>query len=136
MEEAIIQYYYNRWSEYPTKVYCPPWETQGPENRLSWHKCSFERGLKRFRVSCQQDFFYHYVVLVTGNETAITVREAFADRVGPSEQSRVGGEWHSFVMITLNKKGIFGDDNKDSTSLALRLFSHAMNTCIDESMAC
>lgn len=123
--ETIIQYYYNRYSEYPTKVYCPPWETQGPENRLSWHKCSFERGKKRYKVACDNESFYHYVAEVTGNETAITVREAF-----------VVDEWQGYVTITLNKKGIFGDDNKNATSFILSIFANAMESCIDESTAC
>ncbi len=124
-EDGEIQYYYNRWSEYPRKAYCPPWETQGPENRISWHKCSWERGVKRHKATVGYEFFYHYVVLVTGNGDAITVREAHLDN-----------DWQGFVTLTLNKKGIFGDDNKDATNFALSLFADAMGSCVDESMAC
>lgn len=131
MEEAIIQYYYNRYSEYPTKVYCPPWETQGPENRLSWHKCSFERGKKRYKVACENESFYHYVAEVTVTETEVIVREAFAEY-----GSGTADEWYGFVSLTLNKKCIFGDDNKNATSFALSIFANAMSSCIDESMAC
>ena len=97
--EPLIQYYYNRWSEYPTKVYCPPWETQGPENRISWHPCTWERALKRYRAACDTESFYHYVALVTGTKDAVTVREAFA----PDDN------WQGYVTLTLNTKGIFGD---------------------------
>ena len=119
------QYYYNRYSEYPTKVYCPPWETQGPENRLSWHKCSWERGLKRYRAACETESFYHYVALVTQTETEVTVREAFVD-----------DNWQGFVTLTLNTKGIFGDDNKNAERFVLSLFAKAMERCVDESLAC
>lgn len=132
--EPIIQYYYNRWSEYPTKVYCPPGETQGPENRISWHKCSWERGLKRYRAACETDSFYHYVALVTGNEKAITVREAF---VGKNDDGDGDDPWQGFITLTLNKEGIFGDASEDfQNQFVLSIFANAMETCVDEATAC
>ena len=120
------QYYYNRYSEYPTKAYCPPWETQGPENRLSWHKCSKERGKKRFDTGCDNESFYHYVAVVTETKTEISVREAF-----------VGEDWQGFVSMSLNKKGIFGEyDAPGSTKFILSLFANAMNSCVDEVTGC
>ena len=127
--EPIIQYYFNRYSTYPTKAYCPPEMEQGPEERLVWQKCSFNRGLKRYRLARETDFFHHFVVLVTGNESYITAREAF---VGTRPD-----EWQGFVKLTLNLEGIFGRDSKESaTRFLLSLFADAMNRCVDESMRC
>ncbi len=120
------QYYYNRYSEYPSKVYCPPWETQGKENRWSWHNCTEERAKKRFKVACETEQFYHHVAIVTENETDVTVREAFVD-----------DDWQGFVTISLNKKGIFGDQDKAYRDrFALSIFADAMGSCVEMATAC
>jgi len=134
------QYYYIRYSEHPTKAYCPPWEEQGPEIRPSWHKCSKERAFKRRCAAAEGEYFHHYVALVTetsgdGSEFdngEITIQEAFE-----GETPAWPNYWTSPVKLTIRKEVIFGDgDEVPSQSLfALGLFARSMDDCIDKMTA-